>query len=78
MTGHKYALQKIAKILCVCVCVCVCGFMSILLFASGDMPACACLAYISIHSVTCVSGLVIHGCIILLNETNLKLLFTGR
>jgi len=39
MTGHKYALQKMAKIQCVCVLE---GgdVMSILLFASGGMHAC--------------------------------------
>jgi hypothetical protein len=49
--------------------VCVCRFMSILLFASGGTHE-----YICIHSVTCVSRLVMHGCLLLLNETNLKLL----
>jgi len=45
--------------------------MSILLFASGGTHA-----YICNHSVMCVSRLVMHGYLLLLNETNLKLLVT--
>jgi len=73
MPGHKHTLQKKGKMVCV--------YMGFLAFSYLLQVVCmhVCVyVYIRIRSVTCVSGLVMHGCLLLLNETNLKLLFTER